>query len=406
MRKSGHSLKGTITAEISGQALGKFLSECTKHGVSLRNVRPKNEQMMICQIKCTNPELLKRLLRETNCRIHILEKRGIPFFVRRVRSRLGFAAGIIFFLAILLLLSNMVWSIQVKGADPRLETQIRNLLTRDHLFVGSLNFFVPNTKEIEEKLSANLPKVTWIGVSRAGTTYRVDVVQKKYPKKAKSLAPRNLVAAKQAVIHHLYVEKGQPVVESNQFVKAGQALVLGRIGDEKSFRFVPAKGRVIGETWYESQAQIPLESRYTLYTGRSKTNYRLRFWHLSVPLWGLNKHPYTNTDKETRSRHIRFLLWKLPVTFIQDTFREKKPITRRLTIDQALAEAEKTADRKLLGRLSPNAEILSTVIDKKEVRDGILYITSHEVVLEDIARPQTIDVGKEKERLKRQKKSG
>lgn len=402
MRKPIHSIKGALTAEISGQAPEKFLSKCIEYGISLRNVQRKNERLMSCQINSTDSELLKHLLRETDCRMHILEKRGMPFFVRRMKARLGILFGLIFFLTILLLLSNMVWSIQVKGADPKLESQIRTLLTKDHLYVGSLNFFVPNTKEIEEKLSSKLTKATWIGVSRDGTTYHVDVVQKKYPKKARQAGPRNLVAAKQAIIHHLYVEKGQPVVESNQFVKAGQELVLGRIGDEKSFRFVAAKGQVIGETWYESQVQIPLKGRYTLYTGQSKTIYRLKFWNVAVPLWGRDKHPYAGTDTETRSRRIRFLLWKLPVTYVQVTFREKKQIVRHLTADQALLEAEKTAEHKLLDRLAHGAEILSTVIDKKEVKDGVLHISSHEVVLENIARPQAIDVSKEKERLKKQ----
>ncbi|CAM3106474.1 sporulation protein YqfD [Sporolactobacillus spathodeae] len=401
MEKRISPIGGSIKAEVSGRAPEAFLRECVQQGIPLWSIQRKNETTIICSMKQPDPEWLREALTRSGCRIRILEKKGLPFFVKRVQGRMGIVIGLLFFLGILLVLSNMVWSVQVKGADPRLEAQIRTLLSKQHLYPGSLDFFVPNTKQIETQLSAKLSKVTWIGVSRDGTTYRVDVVQKKYPRKGKGAGPRNIVATKQAIIQKLYVEKGQPVVESNQFVKPGQLLVLGRIGDEKSYRFVAAQGQVIGETWYETQVQIPLSGRYTLYTGKSKTQYRLKFWNFPMPIWGFSNHPFPNADKETENRAIRFLFWKMPIDWQTITFREKKQITRRLSLQEALDEAGEAADQKLLGQLGPNAEIVSTVIDKKTVRHRVLFISSHQVVYENIGRYQNFDSRSEKAKLKK-----
>ncbi|GAY76368.1 hypothetical protein NBRC111894_1922 [Sporolactobacillus inulinus] len=72
----------------------------------------------------------------------------------------------------------MVWSVRIDGADPKLTDQIRNILRQNHLYEGSLDLFVPDTSQLENALSTKLTKVTWIGVSRKGTTYRINVVEK------------------------------------------------------------------------------------------------------------------------------------------------------------------------------------------------------------------------------------
>ncbi|WKB36907.1 sporulation protein YqfD [Terrilactibacillus sp. S3-3] len=313
--------------------------------------------------------------------------------------------GIFLSLLIIGALSNMVWRIDVKGADPKLEEEIRNLLKKDHLYVGSFEFFIPPLDELESMLSGKVTKATWINVSRDGTTYRVDVVQKELPKKAKKTGPRNLVAAKKAIIHRLFVERGQPVVESDQYVKPGQMLVSGMIGKEEDPKFVSAKGKVIGETWYQSTTSVPLESRYATFTGKTYVKRQLRVFQLSLPVWGLQKKPYRAYDTETIVKPIHFLFWDLPVAYKTIVYREKKTLSaRRLTVGEALAEGKKASVKKLLSGLPGESEIVSHTIDKKQVKKGRLLFRSHFVVYENIARPRTFDPVKMKQKLKKKEK--
>lgn len=391
---------GYLKAAITGAQTERFISRCAEEGIRMWQIRRKNETTLICSMQLAEPEKLRRLLKETGSRMHIIEKNGMPFLWGRIRSRLGMVAGLFFFLSLLFILSNMVWNVEVNGADPKLEEQIRSLLKSDHLYVGSLEFFIPETGQLETELSAKLVKVTWIGVSKHGTSYRVDVVQKKYPKKKKTAGPRNLVAARQAVIHHLFVESGQPVVESNQFVRKGQILVLGRIGTESAPKFVSASGKVIGETWYQSETIIPLNSHYTFYTGKSYRRHHLAFWAISIPFWGFNTHPYKNEDKEIIRKPVRFLIWDLPISYVQTLYREKTTVVRNLTEDEALVEAKETADKKLLNELPGGSEIVSSTVENKQTAGGKLTVRSHYVVYENIASPQAIDPAKEQKNLK------
>ncbi len=395
---------GYLKAEISGRSIEAFIDRCVKNGIQLRKIVRTGETTAICYLSRPEASRLRQLLKQSDCRIRILEKKGGVFLWKQVRRQLSLLSGIVFFIAILLLLSNMVWSIRVSGADPALEEKIRTLLKKQHLYVGTLNFFIPDSGKLETMLSSRLNKVTWIGVSQEGTTYKIDVVQKKYPSERRSSGPRDLVAAKQAVIHHLFVKSGQPVVESNQFVKAGQPLVRGRIGGEKSNKFVSAAGEVVGETWYHPETQIPLTSRYTLYTGHTYQSHRLLIGSWEIPFWGFRGHPYAHSDDETQIKRIRFLLWELPISYKHVQYREKKSVLRRLNRRQAEAAAVTEAGRKLLARLPAGADIVSSTIEERGIKRNVLTIRSRQVVYENIAVPKAIDPAKEMKRSSRKPK--
>ncbi|MDN3955420.1 sporulation protein YqfD [Sporolactobacillus laevolacticus] len=401
MRHKIQHAEGYLKAEIKGDDPEKFISLCVREHVKMWHIIRKNETTLTCFMELIDSKIMKKWLKETNCRVHILEKNGLPFLLKKLGTRLGIVAGVVFFITLMLVLSNMVWSIHVEGADAKLEEQIRTILKQNHLYEGSLDFFIPDTSQLENALSTKLTKVTWIGVSKDGTAYNVDVVQKKYPKPKEVTGPRNLVAAKQAVVQSLFVESGQPVVESDQFVRPGQILVSGMVGNETSSSFVSAKGKVIGETWYHSEVRIPLVSHYTLYSGKSYQKHQLILWHLSVPLWGMKKEPFKTYDREKIRKPIRFLVWQTPFTYVREQFRQKKIVMRNLTVNQAIEEAIEASDKKLLDKLPKDSKIISSTIDNKKIVKGSLYIRSHQVVYENIAVPQAINVAKEKQKMKK-----
>jgi similar to stage IV sporulation protein len=390
-RKIRTSPASWLKAEITGEHTEQFIRICMAEKIALWSVKRTGEHRIVCSFGLMTPFRLKRILNTSGCRMRILERNGISFFWRKLRRRSGIIAGLMLFLAVMIFMSNMVWSVQVNGADPKLEDQIRKLLKNEHVYPGAIDFFISDPGAIESRLFAKLNKVTWVGVSREGTTYKIDVVQKKYPKPAKQSGPRNLIAAKPAMISRLFVETGQPVVESNQYVRRGQLLVLGQIGTDKQPRFVSSSGYVIGETWYQSETKIPLRSEMTLYTGRTATSVSVHLGQVSIPVWGFARHAFRHAETETVRRPVRFLIWELPVSYDRTISRETKQATRVLTRDQGIKEANQEADRVLLSRLRSGSKIISSTIEKSEVKDNILTIRSRQVVNENIAVPQAID---------------
>lgn len=120
------------------------------------------------------------------------------------------------------------------GANPKTEYELRKAAVEIGVTKGKFIFLLPNVREIQRELTEKMDNVTWIGVTQHGTSYRLEVVEKEIPETKPITGPRHLVATKEAVIHSVFVEKGQPIVGVNDYVKKGSLLVSGLIGKEKN----------------------------------------------------------------------------------------------------------------------------------------------------------------------------
>ena len=403
MRKSNWSekVKGHVVATISGRLVEPFINRCMRENIKIWDIQRVGEDRIQCSILLSDVKRLKQVLRQTDCRVHFGERVGFPFWTRRLLSRSGMLGGLLLFFAIIFILSNMVWRIQIKGADPILENQIRTILAKQDIHIGSITFLLPSLGAIEEDLSSKLKETTWVGVSRDGTTYRIDVVQKKLPKKEKALGPQDLVARKTGTITKLYVESGQSVVKQNEVVKKGQKLVSGTLGDEKDPKFVTAKGVVLAETWYISDTQVPLNTTYFTYTGKTYIRRQLKLGNWHLPIWGFNSHPYKKQDQEVVTYPFHFLRWDLPISFQTITFKEADQMHHGLTKDEAVELGRTMARKELTRNLDADAKILSEKVQRETEDKGVVKLHIFFTVEEDIAKPRSFAASDRKEELEK-----
>ncbi|HET7657961.1 MAG TPA: sporulation protein YqfD, partial [Bacillales bacterium] len=213
----------------------------------------------------------------------------------------------------------------------------------------------------------------------------------------KGLTPRNLVAKKEAVIYDIYVEQGKAVVQQDEYVQKGDVLISGTIGDEKHQKIVPAKGKVLGETWYESEAAVPLVTELKTYTGKSYTKHILNVFGWSIPFWGFSGHKFNEFVVESKKMPLKFLKWTLPVTYETKTYKETKRIKRKYTQTEALAAAKKLTKKDLLARLNKKDHILSEKVLRESIENGKVKVLMHYTVIENIAKEQPLIEPKETE---------
>ncbi len=71
-----------------------------------------------------------------------MQRSGVPFFFKRLLKNSGFLAGAAAFFLVILFLSNMIWGIEIKGAKPATEYQIRKELDKMGVKIGKVQFFV------------------------------------------------------------------------------------------------------------------------------------------------------------------------------------------------------------------------------------------------------------------------
>jgi len=383
-------LFGHVRVTVRGRIPEAFINRCVKESIAIWDIERVGDREIVCSLMLKDIRRIKPILKATDCRIHFEGRSGLPFLIRRLLSRTGILIGILFAFALIFILSNMVWRIDVSGADPVVEKQIRSALKKMNVHVGSLTFFLPSLETIEDELLGQIKKATWIGVSKDGTTYHVDIVQKELPPREKETGPRDLIATKEAKIRRIFVEKGVAVVEPDQVVEPGQLLVSGSIGNEDNPKFVAAKGKVMGETWYRSDVSVPLKTAYTTMTGDIYRKHQLKVFGWSLPIWGFKSHPYKEAHVDREIKPFHFLFWDLPVSYERITYRKTDSTHRQLTMDEALAIGKETAANQLLQKLSEDARVLAIDIRKRFVENGELHLNLLMTVEEDITKPRVI----------------
>ncbi|QQZ10826.1 sporulation protein YqfD [Heyndrickxia vini] len=384
---------GTILVKVEGKGVERFINQLTRSSLIVWNVKRQGSSAITFYIRLKDVHKLRHQVRKFDCKISFLSGQGAPFLWKRTLKNAGFFAGFLLFFVVITLLSNIVWGINIKGASPQIEHQIRKELDNLGVHVGKLQFFIDDVETIQRKLEDRIPNITWVGVDLNGTTYHFQVVEKNIPEQAEKQSPQNLVANKKAVIVDMFVENGQPVVKVNQYVKKGQLLVSGTIGNEHNEKKVAAIGKVIGKTWYKVDVNMPFKSEFQVYTGNEKRKYSLEIGSVSIPLWGFGKIEYKDFDKETQSHNIKFLKWQLPIKYENTTIRENEKVERNYTKNEAINAAKEIAKSDLKAKIPSDAKIIDEYVLHQKVENGKVDLSIYFQVTENIAKAKPIIQG-------------
>lgn len=383
-------LFGKVTVKVSGRGIERFLNILIRNGLMIWNVKRHGTETITFTMRLRDAMKIRQYARGKECSVSFTKRSGVPFVFKRLLKNSGFVLGAAFFLFIILVLSNMIWGIEIKGAKPATEYQIRKELDKMGVKIGKVQLFVDNVEGIQRKLTDGVGNLTWVGVELKGTTYHLQVVEKKEPKKPEQLPPQNLVAKKKATIVNYYIEKGQKVVDRNDHVVPGQLLVSGVYGKEGQTEIVAAEGEIWGETWYQSHVEQPLETNFKVFDGREKQKHFLIIGNFEIPIWGFGKTEFTEFETERDVQKIHFLKWELPISYGNDTLRASKNYTRTYTSKEAEKVALEQARKNIKSGLDEDAIIKDEKILRKEMKNGKVILDIHFKIVENIAVGQPI----------------
>ncbi|WP_100331608.1 sporulation protein YqfD [Bacillus xiapuensis] len=384
---------GIVHVKATGAGTARFINQLNRSGIPIWQIKHDGEGTIRFSISLRHLSSMRKCARQFDGEIIILKGEGLPFLTKRLLRSAGFLVGAIAFLFLVLLLSNIIWRIDIEGASPEMEHKLRKQLDRIGVQKGKLILAVDDPETVQRKLFNEVEGLTWVGVELRGSTYHFRVVEKHAPKERKGTGPRHLVSAKDAVVIKMYVEKGQSVVKRNQFVRKGQLLVSGYIGNEEKPRRVAASGKVYGETWYKTTVELPLATDFYSLSGHHVRKHWLKVKGAKLPVWGFQDPEFTQYKTDEQEQAISFLGIKLPVTYVKNSYYESRRVKRIYSEEEAERQALKAAEKDLLIKLPEKSKIIGKKILHKQLKNGKVSLSIHFQVLEDIAIEQRIIQG-------------
>ncbi|MDE5052212.1 sporulation protein YqfD [Niallia taxi] len=384
---------GIVTVKATGKGLERFLNNLLRKKVAVWSVKKHGPHSITFQMGLKSISKFREVVRGSGIKIEFQRGAGAPFLYKRILKNSGFALGVFLFFGLILTLSNMVWGIEIKGANPATEYQIRKQLDKMDIKIGEFQFFSKELDEIQAGLTNNIDAITWIGVELKGTTYHFQVVEKNEPEKMEEEKPQNLIAAKKATIVDYFIEEGDQVFTIHDVVKKGQLLVTGIYGKDKNTKTVSARGEIWGETWYNSKVTIPLDSTFQVFNGNEKQKHYLKLFGYEIPVWGFGKVEYKEYEKEENEKNVKFLKWELPLKVTNKTYREKEEVTRSYTEEEAIKAGKEKARKDIQQKIGEDGKIKKEKILRQSVKNGKVILNIDFTTIENIAEVQPITQG-------------
>jgi similar to stage IV sporulation protein len=376
-------LTGYLCLRVEGLSLEKFVNLCISRGIYLWGIRRDEGGLVVC-IGVNYYRHLRPIARSSWCRVRILQKRGMPFYWRRLRGRQVLALGALLFLISLYILGSFIWTIEIVGiVDPAQVAKIMAEVEKKGIRPGNWKGNI-DLDRLSRQIILSNPDLAWVNVDIQGTMLVIDVV----PKQLQSLVgmPCHLVARQEGVIQDIAVLAGEPLVCKGDTVQRGEILIRGSLGG----RPIAAQGIVWALIWPEAYGQCRREEIEYKRTGNIHRVTSLRLGGREFSFQKAGEVPFQHYEEETEIK--RLIPWRnlaIPVEAITITYYEVEEVVHRLSVAEAEERARAAAVAKIKSRLSPEARVLQEEV--KRIPQGDLEKVLVKVtceVLENIAEPR------------------
>ncbi|CDE84668.1 sporulation protein YqfD [Clostridium sp. CAG:273] len=358
---------GYLEIKVEGYFIEKFINNCLKSNIFLWNIKRKRTTIMTCNIGVKDFKNIRKILKQTKCRIKIEKKKGLPFTFNKYRKRKIFALLIFIILIIIAILSNFVWNIQIEGTEKISKDELIQTLKEEGLSIGK---FKPGieTREIINKVRLDRDDIAWIGIEITGTNAIVKVVEaEEKPEIVDEDEYCNIVATKDGVVTKIMAQNGTPLVKNGDLIKKGTVLIGGWLeGKYTGTRYVHSNGQVEAKVWYTQKERVYLKETKKEDTGEAQNKYSVNINNFII---NFNKRvsKFENYDTIEEAKKIKlFSNFYLPIELVKTTYKEYKVVEIVHTLEEAKTIGIERAKDKLNAQIENTSNITDEQINIKE----------------------------------------
>lgn len=273
---------GYINFRAFGGFSDRFLNLCTRDGIPLWNI--KNVKGNISASTTINGYLaIRRPAKKSGMQVMAIEKKGLMFFLKRNKIRVGLLIGAIVFACVIFILSQFVWSVSLVGNIDLQEDYLLSAFENHGVKVGATISSIDD-KDIAEKVVSEIPELSWAAVNRKGAVVVIEVREKTLaPEKYDNTVPTNLIADENGVILSIDVLSGNEEIKPGSAVTKGDLLISGVIA------YADGREQLVHADGYVKA----LVNRKKTFNGNSfpvynliqeKTRKKLFFFGIEIPL--------------------------------------------------------------------------------------------------------------------------
>lgn len=381
---------GYIRITIEGYYIERFINICRNDKIAIWNLKRDKNVKLELNIGIKDLRKIKKIARQTKCKVKILRKKGLPFIFNRYKKRKIFFVFLLLIVILLSISSNFIWNIQIIEEDNKKLENIQNDISDCGLTIGKLKAQI-NTKEIINKIRLKRDDIAWMGIELKGTNAIIKIVKStSKPEIIDETDYCNIVSDKQGVITKINAQNGTIAVKVGDTVNIGTPLINGWMeGKYTGIRYVHAKGEIEAKVWHTKSKKINYQTTERKETGNIENKYKIKINNFEINLSKrLSKFQiYDTIDAENKFKI--FSNFYLPISLIKITNKEIKEEQEKYTIEEAKNIGIQQLQEELDNEIQDKEKIVNKIINTYEKEDGIEVNVTYEV-LENIGTNEKI----------------
>lgn len=320
--------------------------------------------------------------------ITILKRTGKAYLIHLYKTKKIFLYSIIFAFLVIILLTNIIFSVRVVETDKEIKDMILTDLRENGITRFRFKVSYKRKEAIREKiLEKEKDYLEWLEIEEIGTMYQVKVIRRINNPKEDELKPRSIVAKKKGRITRIEADYGEVTTKKNDVVDKGDTLISGLIKNKEEIKTkVAARGKVYAEVWYQVNLNLPTLYQEEIKTGNKKNTLEIIFLDKNIFISELFK--YNNSiSKET-------VLYNNPLIPFRISFTKKEEIKLKQVAyqeDKTLKKIKKLAVDKLKQRIGNDIKILAINVLKKKTSADKIEVELFFKVEEDITSYESLE---------------
>ncbi len=320
--------------------------------------------------------------------ITILKRTGKAYLIHLYKTKKIFLYSTIFAFLVIILLTNIIFSVRVVETDKEIKDMILTDLRENGITRFRFKVSYKRKEAIREKiLEKEKDYLEWLEIEEIGTMYQVKVIRRINNPKEEELKPRSIVAKKKGRITRIEADYGEVTTKKNDVVDKGDTLISGLIKNKEEIKTkVAARGKVYAEVWYQVNLNLPTIYQEEIKTGNKKNTLEIIFLDKNIFISELFK--YNNSiSKET-------VLYNNPLIPFRISFTKKEEIKLKQVAyqeDKTLKKIKKLAVDKLKQRIGNDIKILAINVLKKKASADKIEVELFFKVEEDITSYESLE---------------
>lgn len=344
--------KGYLIIQIKGISPERFINLCSYRKIYIWNLTRVNGKYQF-NISIKDFKSLKPIIRKTGIVPRIIEKRGLPFFLKKNKKRKAFFLGVLACIILVYIMSLYIWNISFSGGSKYTPETLIKFLDDNNVSAGMKKSKI-NCQKIEEDIRLEYKDIGWVSAEIKGTRLIIKITETNMPIPIQKVTtPSHIVASKDGIIQSIITQTGEPQVRPGDVVKKGDLLVSGVLEIMSDFEEIIEKKPIVAsatircKSYYDYKDSFPLDYIEKTFTGKTKKSYYISYLNKKLFLYN-PRYSYDNYDIiiDEKKVHITDTFY-LPFSYGTFLAKEYKKETNKYTKEEAIAIGKARLDRYL-----------------------------------------------------------